>query len=304
MKNKICVLYLMSCLFIGTLVGCGMNSTKTEELNMVDTIGEDWEKTNISDKGGSEEDLSGVVPLSKKINKGKMIAFGCMGGLHDAYVYKIFFFDCGKVTVVCNLEPIGEYGGFKLESLEELLNKSEEELWGLCDDFKKNSEEFVVALKANCENTFCRLTDPNAPDFDLSFSEVVKTQPDSGNIYNIILPVIDAPFVISIESDETNSIVSLEQILIAAQRVSKTYGGTMSIDGEIDGDFFLTNMAEGAEIEIGDIMCSIYPAYESNIAYLCLKSESGFYFDSLDTPDIYINNQEVAYDVARKLLVE
>ena len=137
MKNKICVLFLMSCLIICTLVGCGTNSTKTEELNMVDTIWEELEKTNISDKGGNEEDLSGVVPLSKKINKGKMIAFGCMGGLHDAYVYKIFFFDCGKVTVVSNLEPIGEYGGFMLESLEELLNKSEEELWELCDDFKK-----------------------------------------------------------------------------------------------------------------------------------------------------------------------
>ncbi|MBE5851830.1 MAG: hypothetical protein E7299_02580 [Lachnospiraceae bacterium] len=75
-----------------------------------------------------------------------MIAFGCMGDLHNGFVYKIFFFDRGKVTVASNLEPIGEYEGFVLPSLEELTAKSDEELWGLCDEFKKKSEEYVQEL--------------------------------------------------------------------------------------------------------------------------------------------------------------
>lgn len=281
---------------ICAFVGCGTNSTKTKEPSIVSTIYEDVDETNISDEEIfeeeiTEEDLSGIVPLSKRINQGKMIAFGCIGDPHDAYVHKIYFFDHGMVTVVCNLEPIGEYSGFRLASLEELSSKSDEELWELCSDFKKHSEEFVQALKTNNENAFYRLTDPDGTDFDLSFTEAVKSQPDSGYIYNIILPVIDAPFVISIEADETNSVVSLEQIEIAVQRVSKTYGGTMSIEGEIDGDLCLTNMAEGGEVEIGDIMYTLYPVYESNIAYICLKSETGFYFDSLDTPNMYINTK-------------
>ena len=118
------------------------------------------------------------------------------------------------------------------------------------------------------------------------------------------MPVIDAPFVISIESDETNSIVSVEQIIIATQSVSKTYGGTVSIDGGVDADFSITNMAEGGEIEIGNKMCSVYPAFECNLAYLCVKADEGFYFDPLDIPDAYINNQETAYNDASKLLVK
>ena len=186
MKKKICVLFIMSSLIICTFEGCGMNSTKTEELSMVSTIYEDVDETNISDKEIMEEDLLGIVPLSKRINKGKMIAFGCMGDLHDGSVFKIFFFEHGKVTVATNLEPIGEYGGFELASLEELANKSDEELWGLCNDFKKNSEEYVQALIENNENAFYRLTDPGSPEFDLSFSEAVKSLPDSGYIYDIV----------------------------------------------------------------------------------------------------------------------
>lgn len=312
MKKKVRI-FLLSSLIMCTLVGCGTNPTEVEEESVVSTIYEDMEETDIEKEEvveeeiteeTLEEDLSGVVPLSKRVNKGKMIAFGCMGDLHNGFVYKIFFFDCGKVTVVTNLEPIGEYEGFVLPSLEELTAKSDEELWGLCDEFKKNSEEFVQALIANSEDAYNRLTDPNSPDYDLSIAEAVQSQPDSGDIYNIVLPVIDAPFVISIESDETNSVVSVEQIVIATQRVSKTYGGTESTDGGIDFDFSLTNMAEGGEVEIRDKMYSVYPAFECNLAFICVAAQDGFNFDPLDVPNVYMNNKEVAYDDASKLLVK
>lgn len=311
MKKKVTVLYLVFSLVICVFTGCGMNthSTKTEEQSMASTICEDVDETNIADEEVIEEeileeDLSGIVPLSKRVTKGKMIAFGCIGDLHNGFVYKIFFFDRGKVTVATSLEPIGEYEGFVLPSLEELTAKSDEELWELCDDFKRNSEEFTQAFIANNESTFYRIIDPNDSAYDSSIAEFVKSQPDSGEIYNFVMPIIDAPFVISIESDETNSIVSVEQIVIATQSVSKTYGGTKSTDGGIDFDFSLTNMAEGGEVEIGDKMYSAYPTFECNLAFICVEAGTGFQIDSLDTPDTYINNKEDAYYDASKLLVE
>ncbi|MBE5851833.1 MAG: hypothetical protein E7299_02595 [Lachnospiraceae bacterium] len=312
MKKKVRI-FLLSSLIMSVLAGCGAISANEEEQSMVSTIYEDVEETEIEKEEvveeeiteeTLEEDLSGIVPLSKRANKGKMIAFGCIGDLHNGFVYKIFFFDCGKVTVVTNLEPIGEYEGFVLPSLEELTAKSDEELWALCDAFKENSEEYVQALIANSEDAYNRLTDPNSPDYDLSFAEAVKSQPDSGEIYNIVLPVIDAPFVISIESDETNSVVSVEQIVIATQRVSKTYGGTESTDGGIDFDFSLTNMAEGGEVKIGDKMYSACPTFECNLSFICVEAEKGFQIDSLDTSNTYINSKDVAYEDASKLLVK
>ena len=160
------------------------------------------------------------------------------------------------------------------------------------------------ANKANNESAFERITDPNSADYDSSFAEAIESQPDIGDIYNIILPVIDAPFVISIESDESNSIVALEQIVIATQRVSKTYDGTVSTNGAVDGDFYLTNMVEGGEVEIGNSICSVYPVHETNLSFICLRAGNGFHFDSLDTPDTYINNKESAYEDASKLLVK
>ncbi len=309
MKKKVSILFLLSGLIMSALAGCGAIPANEEEQSMVSTIYEDVEETDISDEAVmeeeiTEEDLSGIVPLSKRVNKGKMIAFGCMGDIHNGVVFKIFFFDRGKVTVASNLEPIGEYGGFNLLSLEELTVKSDEELWGLCDDFKKNSEEFVQALITNSEDAYNRLTDPNSPNYDLSVAEFVKDQPDSGCIYDIVLPIIDAPFVVSMESDETNSFVSVEQIVIATQRESKTYGGTVSVDGGIDFDFSLNNMVEGGEVAIGEKMYSVYPAFECNLAFICVKAEEGFHFDSLDEPNTYIDNKEAAYDDAGKLLVE
>lgn len=303
MKKKISVLFLIYSLIMCTLVGCETPSISAEEQSMVSTICEDADEIVISDEAIIEEDLSGIVPLSKRITKGKMIAFGCIGDLHNGYVHKIFFFDSGKVTVVSNLEAIGVYEGFVLASLEELTAMSDEELWKLCDDFKRNSEKYVQALIANSENVYNRLTDPNSSDFDLSFTEAVQNQPDSGEIYNFVMPIIDAPFVISIESDETKSIVSVEQIVIATQRVSKTYGGTKSTDGGIDFDFSLTNMAEGGEVEIGDEIFGIYPAYECNLAFIFVRAEAGFSFDSANSTNIYVNSKEVAYDDASKLLV-
>lgn len=305
MKKKISVLFLIYSLIMCTLIGCETPSTNAEEQSMVSTICEDADEIAISDETIIEEDLSGIVPLSKRITKGKMIAFGCIGDLYNGYVYKIFFFDSGKVTVVSNLEAIGVYEGFVLPSLEELTAKSDEELWGLCEEFKKNSEEYVQALITNSENAYNSLTDPDSSNYDLAFTEAVTKQPDSGEIYNIVLPVIDAPFVISIESDETNSVVSVEQIVIATQRVSKTYGGTKLTDGGIDFDFSLTNMAEGGEVEIGEkmYMYSVYPAFECNLSYICVESGENFYFDSLHTSDVYINNKEDAYYDASKLLV-
>ena len=199
---------------------------------------------------------------------------------------------------------VEEYEELVLPSLEELTAKADEELWELCDDFKRNSDEFVQAFIANNEGVFYRVIDPNDSAYDSSIAEFVKSQPDSGEIYNFVMPVIDSPFVISIESDETNSIVSVEQIVIATQRVSKTYGGTKSIDGGIDFDFSLTNMAEGGEVEIGEKIYSVYPAFECNLAFICVEAETGFHFDSLDTPNTYINNKEDAYYDASKLLVK
>lgn len=309
-KKRISIL-LLSSLIMSVLAGCGAISANEEEQSMVSTIYEDVEETEIEKEVVEEEiteetleeDLSGIVPLSKRANKGKMIAFGCMGDLHNGFVYKIFFFDRGKVTVASNLEPIGEYEGFVLPSLEELTAKSDEELWGLCDEFKKKSEEYVQELITNSENAYNRLTDPDSPNYDLSFAEAVKSQPDSGEIYNIVLPIIDAPFVISIESDETNSMVSVEQIVIATQRVSKTYAGTESTDGGIDFDFSLTNMAEGGEVEIGEKMYSVYPTFECNLSFICVEAEKGFQIDSLDTSNTYINSKDVAYEDASKLLI-
>lgn len=312
--KKTSAFLLIYCLAMCTLVGCGMNTKEAEEKEMVATICATDDETNVLDEEMIteavieeeiiEEDLSGIVPLSKRISKGKMVAFGGIGDLHNGYVYKIFFFERGKVTVASNLEPIGEYDGFMLPSMEELANKSEEELWELCDEFKKNSKEFVQALIENNESVFYRVIDPNDSAYDSSIAEFVKSQPDSGEIYNIVLPIIDAPFVVSIETDETNSIVTLEQILIAAQRESKTYGGTKLIDGEIDGDFSLTNMAEGGEVEIGDKRYSVYPTFECNLAYICVEAETGFYFDTLDTPNTYINDRETAYEDASNFLVK
>lgn len=314
MKKKVSILFLLSSLIMSTLTGCGATLADEEEQSVVSTIYEEVEETEIekeevveevtTTEETLEEDLSGIVPLSKKVNKGKMIAFGCMGDLHNGFVYKIFFFDRGKVTVASNLEPVGEYEGFMLPSLEELSTKSDEELWGLCDEFKKNSKEYVQALITNSENAYNRLTDPDSPNYDLSFAEAVKSQPDSGDIYNIVLPVIDAPFVISIELDETNSMASVEQIVIATQSESKTYGGTKSTDGGIDFDFSLTNMAEGGEVEIGEKMYSVYPTFECNLAFICVEAGKGFQIDSLDTEDTYINDKETAYNDASKLLVE
>ena len=312
MKKKVRILILSS-LIMSALAGCGAIPASEQEQSAGDAIYEDMEETDIEKEEVVEEeiteeileeDLSGIVPLSKRITKGKMIAFGCIGDLQNGFVYKIFFFDRGKVTVVTSLEPIGEYEGFVLPSLEELTAKSDEELWGLCDDFKRNSEEFVQAFIANNESVFYRVIDPNDSAYDSSIAEFVKSQPDSGEIYNFVMPVIDSPFVISIESDETNSIVSVEQVVIATQRESKTYGGTVSIDGGIDFDFSLTNMAEGGEVEIGEKMYSVYPAFECNLAYICVESETGFHFDSLDTPNTYVNNKEVAYEDTGKLLVK
>lgn len=308
MMKKLRIL-LFSSLIMCVLVGCGTNPTETEEESMVSTISEDMDETDIADETVieeevMEEDLSGIVPLSKRITKGKMIAFGCIGDLHNGYVYKIFFFDRGKVTVVTSLEPIGEYEGFVLPSLKELTAKSDEELWEFCDDFKRNSEEFAQAFIANNESVFYRVIDPNDLAYDSSIAEFVKSQPDSGEIYNFVMPVIDSPFVISIESDETNSIVSVEQIVIATQRVSKTYGGSKLTDGGIDFDFSLTNMAEGGEVEIGERMYSVYPTFECNLAFICVEAGTGFQIDSLDTPDTYINSKEIAYADASKLIVE
>lgn len=314
MKKKISIIFL-SGLLMSTLAGCGVIPINEEEQSIVSTIYEDLEETDIekedvveeettTEEETLEEDLSGIVPLSKRINKRKMIAFGCIGDLHNGFVSKIFFFDRGKVTVASNLEPIGEYEGFVLPSLEELTAKSDEELWGLCEDFKSNSEKYVQALIANSEDAYNRLTDPDSLDYDSSVAEFVKDQPDSGCIYDIVLPIIDAPFVVSMESDETNSFVSVEQIVIATQRESKTYGGTVLVDGGIDFDFSLSNMVEGGEVEIGEKMCSLYPAFECNVSFICVRAEEGFHFDSLEEPNTYVDNKEVAYADAGKLLVE
>lgn len=313
MKKKVSILFLLSSLIISTLTGCDATSADEEKQSVVSTIFEEVEETDIekeeiveevtTTEETLEEDVSGIVLLSKKVNKGKMIAFGCMGDLHNGIVYKIFFFDRGKVTVASSLEHIGEYEGFVLPSLEELSAKSDEELWELCDEFKMNSEEYVEALIANSENVFYRVIDPSDSAYDETIAEFVQSQPDSGEIYNIVLPVIDAPFVISIESDETNSIASVEQIVIATQSESKTYGGTKSTDGGIDFDFSLTNMAEGGEVEIGEKMYSVYPTFECNLSFICVEAGKGFQIDSLDTPDTYINDKETAYTDAGKLLV-
>lgn len=312
MKKKISMLLLLVSLVMCTLAGCGTNPAKTEETDVVSTICEDVIETSTADEDVTkeeiiEEDLSGIVPLSKRINKGNMIAFGCIGDIHNGYVHKIFFFDRGKVTIVQELMGIGEYEGFTLDSLETLVSKTDEELWTLCDEFKMSSEEYVQAIINNSENTYRRLTDPNSADFDISFTEAVTSQPDSGEIYDIVLPVIDAPFVISVETDETNSIVQFEQVVIAAQRISKTYGGTESVTGAIDMDLYFTNIAEGGEVEIGNMFCGVYPIFETNLSGVCIREGEGVRLDELYTLDaskIFINNKENAYEYASELLVK
>ena len=86
---------------MSALAGCGAIPANEEEQSMASTICEDVEEIEIAKEEvvedeiteePLEEDLSGIVPLSKRVNKGKMVAFGCIGDLHNGYVFKIFFF--------------------------------------------------------------------------------------------------------------------------------------------------------------------------------------------------------------------
>lgn len=66
MKKKISVLFLIYSLIMCTLVGCETPSISAEEQSMVSTICEDADEIVISDEAIIEEDLSGIVPLSKR----------------------------------------------------------------------------------------------------------------------------------------------------------------------------------------------------------------------------------------------